>query len=216
MEIRDTCLSLLSTSTNLSLYMSVWFRAAQIRVNQATNPSACLLFDNRPWKPAISSYRSRSEFCHVPLEHERTWRGRRMDVLVEINGDTRADDGKPQYEGPKVLHWWWSNSQWVLIEMSLQRSWPGRPERRAVGRQHPTWRKMRVATCHVAFVAGRETTPKSAWSSLLHQPWRESLRHTLPAAVVTTGTFTLPKLRSFVFIWKTQLVIFRLWSAVQS
>lgn len=124
MEIRDTCLSLLSTSTNLSPYMSVWFRAAQIRVNQATNQSACLLFDNRPWKPAISSYRSRPEFCHVPPGHERTWRGRRMDVLVGINGDTRADDGSPSMKvqkscidgGPTVSGCW---LRWVCRGVGL-------------------------------------------------------------------------------------------------
>lgn len=125
-----------------------------------------------------------------------------------INGDTRADYGKPQYQGPKVLHWWWSNRQWVLIEMSVQRSWTWRPGRRAIGRRHilngVRW-VLPVVTLHLWHGGEKNQSHKSGRSSLFHQLWSESLRQTFPAAVVTLILLKLflhltdPKWSFFIF-----------------
>lgn len=113
------------------------------------------------------------------------WRGCRMGV----------DYGKPQHQGPRVLHWWWSNRQ--SIEMSMQRSWTRRPGRRAIGRRcilnGVRW-VLPVVTLHLWHGGEKNLSHKSGRSSLFHQLWSESLRQTFPAAVVTGFSLVLLKL----------------------
>lgn len=197
--IRDTCCLycvLQQNSTKLSLCMIVLcIYCLTMEISNQPLQKQTRVLSRTPWK-----WTSLQNGC----------------APVGINGDTRADYGKPQYKGPKVQHWWWSNRQWVLIEMSMPRRWPWRPGRRAIGRQHPKWRKMSVAGCHVAFVAGRETTQihKCGWSSLFHQLRSESLRQTLPAAGDTGFTFILLKLCPLSSSEGLKMVIFCLWSAI--
>lgn len=147
-----------------------------------------LQFDERAWNQQSTRTEADLSFVTYPWKWVCLAGLQNGFATVRINGDTRADYGKPQYQGPKVLHWWWSNRQWVLIEMSVQRSWTWRPGRRAIGRRRilngVRW-VLPVVTLHLWHGGEKNQSHKYGRSSLFHQLWSESLRQTFPAAVVT-------------------------------
>lgn len=114
-----------------------------------------------PWQ-----HSSGPEFCHVPPESEWAWPGLQKEGRVwgyGDKGDTGADYGKSQYEGPS--QWSCTDDEptdsgpcvdWdgfrVEVDVDVDVDVEGRQEGHWQA-AHPRWKEMSAASCHVVFVA---------------------------------------------------------------